>query len=693
MVKPDVPANDPIPATDSSVGGANVPAGRSSTSGGAGRPGRGPRALRASAKLAVSLSALLVATAVTARIVQRLEFETAGGFDVVAAVTLTVLGYTVVCRAIGNAVGWCLLAGGIFAGVSSAAAALAPTAGFFSWLHAWSPWLIYGLLPVPLLFFPDGKLPSANWVSALRLALLGLLIPSVALAVVALPQPNLLSKLEQPVNSVVRSALVVAGVGVACTATALLLSVAALVKRWIHATGDARQQLKWLAVGAACMVIALIMDAAGIPGAWIAAAMAMPTAATVAVLRYRLYDIDLYINRSIVYLATSLVLVAMCAALIPLLASTLPGTAGVGPLVIVTGCLVLVVDPLRRRIQRALDHALRGDRNDPYAAIARLGRTIVSTSDASQLLAAVVENVAVSLRLPYVAVLIQRGNEVLYRTETGRSHVLPTECFPMTYQEVEVGRLIVARRSAGEPFTAREVDLLGDLARHAGIAAHSALLTLELQRSREQLRRDLEEERRKLRHDLHDSIGPMLAGLLMQAGAGRAQIDRQYPARSAGALEALEQGLLGCVSEVRRLINGLHRPASLDQLGLVGAIQESARTFEDTTTQVTIEHSPLPELPAAVEVAAYRIVNEALTNVVKHSHARLATVHLEMRGDALFVCVIDDGVGIEASARPGEGLHSMRERASELGGSCVVERLQVGTKVEAGLPTRSGREQ
>jgi signal transduction histidine kinase len=402
-----------------------------------------------------------------------------------------------------------------------------------------------------------------------------------------------------------------------------------------------------------------------------------------------MYDIDLLINRAIVYLVTSIVLIALCVALIPLIASTVSGTTAVGSLVLLTGCLVLVVDPLRRIVQRALDHALRGDRNDPHAAIARLGRTIVSTSDASQLLTAIAENIRTSLRLPYAAVFIQRGEELLAKTETGRGGILPTTTLAMKYHGEPVGRIVVAQRSEGEPFSSKDIDLLGELAGQAGIAAHAALLALEIQGSRERLRRELEEERRKWRHDLHDSLGPMLAGLVMQAGAGKAEAHTSA-STSTGVLEVLELGLRRCMDEVRLLINDLHRPAALDQIGLVGAIQESVGNFQNSVLSVTVESFILPELPAAVEVAAYRIVNEALTNVVKHAHAHHAKVELRMHSGVLRVCVIDDGVGMVPNRRLGEGLLSMRERASELGGHCDAERLSDGgTRVTASLPVRT----
>lgn len=642
-----------------------------------------------SALLVVVATVVLVSVALTARIVGDSGFENFDGFEVAAAVAFTVLGYAVVWRAAANRVGWCLLIGGLFGGVSAAAAALEPVSLIFSWLHAWSPWPTYALLPVALLFFPDGRLPSIKWRWVLRLGIVGLVVPAVGLAVAALFDPHLLVILDTPSTPTVRAAMVLTGIGVLCTGAAFMLSVAGLVVRWRRAEGDTRQQLKWLALGAGGMVAALVAVAWGVPGAWMLASMAVPLTATVAILRYRLYDIDLLINRSFVYAATGLILLAFCAVLISVLASSLLDVTDIGSLVVITVCLVLVVNPLRVLVQRWVNHLLRGHRDDPHAVIAQLGRTIVSTSDAGQLLPAVVNEIAGSLRLPYVALLIEGIDGAIVRTEKGRSNLLPEKCFPMTYQGAGVGQLVVAQRSVSEPLTSREDMLLSDLASHVGIAAHAVKLTLELQRSRERLRRDLEEERRRLRHDLHDSLGPMLAGLVMQAGAGRAKA-KGLTGESEVSLDALEQGLRRCVDEVRCLINGLHRPTALDQVGLIGAIHESARGFDGAMTRIEVLDTTLPELPAAVEVAAYRIATEALTNVIRHSSATHAFVELTVNADTLRLRVEDDGRGIDSKVHRGEGLHSMRERAAELGGVCMVERSTTGgTAVTADLPIRS----
>jgi len=272
---------------------------------------------------------------------------------------------------------------------------------------------------------------------------------------------------------------------------------------------------------------------------------------------------------------------------------------------------------------------------------------------------------------------------------------------PLTYQRETVGELSVSTRSRGEPFSPTDRRLLDDLARQAGIAAHAVRLTADLRRSRERLVTAREEERRRLRRDLHDGLGPQLGAQMLNVGAARHLIVAD-PTAAAALLDWMETDLQTSLADIRRLVYDL-RPPTLDELGLVGAIEEGAvpyriprgRPHEGATNlQIAIKAPErLPALPAAVEVAAYRIVQEALTNVARHANARACTISivLEDATRTLVVSVTDDGIGIPAARRAGVGLTSMRERATELGGTFAVEVVPTGgTCVLARLPLPPG---
>jgi signal transduction histidine kinase len=263
---------------------------------------------------------------------------------------------------------------------------------------------------------------------------------------------------------------------------------------------------------------------------------------------------------------------------------------------------------------------------------------------------------------------------------------------PLAYAGEPVGRLLLAPRASDEPFSPADRRLLDDVARLAGLALHAMRLTADLQRSRERLVTAREEERRRLRRDLHDGLGADLAALNLQVGALRPLIERD-PAAAAGRVPGLQDDIRAAIGDIRRLVYGL-RPPAIDELGLVGALRARAGQYEgdgaagEARLRISVDAPPeLPDLPAAVEVAAYWIVQEALTNVAKHAGARAATVRLGVEGGALVVEVVDDGVGLPAERGIGVGLRSMRERAEELGGACTVEPVPgCGTIVAARLP-------
>jgi two-component system, NarL family, sensor kinase len=266
----------------------------------------------------------------------------------------------------------------------------------------------------------------------------------------------------------------------------------------------------------------------------------------------------------------------------------------------------------------------------------------------------------------------------------------------LIFQGAEIGQLRVARRAPGEDFSEAEMDLLANIARQAGSAVHAAQLTTELQRSRQQLVTALEDERRRIRRDLHDGLGPRLAAHMFKVGSARAVLKESHPLGSR-ILEELENDLEGTLEQIRELVYNL-RPPALDQLGLVGAIQDYAQQINrgkapesnggDGSPLIINVSAPqqLPALPAAVEVAAYRILQEGLANVARHSMARNCKVELAC-DEALRLSISDDGIGLPEMYRTGVGLASMQERADELGGKFQVKALPGGgAQVLAFLP-------
>jgi len=257
---------------------------------------------------------------------------------------------------------------------------------------------------------------------------------------------------------------------------------------------------------------------------------------------------------------------------------------------------------------------------------------------------------------------------------------------PLVYQNERIGRLVLSPRSPGESFNPAEKDLLEDIARHVGVAANTVLLTENLQRSRERIVTAREEERRRLSRDLHDGLGPQLVSLGFKVEAAQ-NLLADDPRAVGDLLSQLKGQIKSSLGDVRRIAYDL-RPPALDQLGLLPAIQEHIASLElPGDLEITIDDpQSIPDLPAAIEVAAYRIVLEAVTNVTQHAKASRATISLRFN-HWLEIEVTDNGLGIPEVNTPGVGISSMRERTAELGGTFSIStQPNGGTQVLVRLP-------
>jgi signal transduction histidine kinase len=260
------------------------------------------------------------------------------------------------------------------------------------------------------------------------------------------------------------------------------------------------------------------------------------------------------------------------------------------------------------------------------------------------------------------------------------------ERIPVHFYEDLVGHLTVARREPNTAPNRADDRVLSLLLPHVATAMHLVRLTADLNAARGQAVRAREEERRRIRRDLHDGLGPVLAGLGLSL-EGVADLVGADPERARVLLVELGESVHATIADVRRLVYEL-RPPALDDLGLLGALRAHVNSMarHPGTVVVTVDApTELPELPAAVEVAIFRIAMEALTNVERHAHAYHCTVRLRL-DDEIELTVEDDGVGINGHSL-GVGVPSMRERVRELNGIWSLEARQpTGTRLRARLP-------
>jgi signal transduction histidine kinase len=486
----------------------------------------------------------------------------------------------------------------------------------------------------------------------------------------------------------------------------LVVDLAAQVYRYWRVSPHAqRQQTKWVLLGlaAALTVVGVNQLASGflsrrisgsplaqnLDGAitWQLAFMLIGIGIGVAVLRYRLWDVDLVINRALLYAALTAAVVIMYVLVVGYLGRALRTQASLWMSLVATGVVAVVIQPLRGLLQRGVNRLTYGQRDEPYAVVTELGRRLATSVD-HQPLASTVQTLAAALKLDYVAIAVRGGGRTVIAAEYGQAALDPL-VLPLEYQSAEVGQLRVGRRRGG-PLTPRDTTLLRNLARQIGPAVHAATLTDDLQRSRMRLVTAREEERRRLRRDLHDGLGPALAGLALTAGAV-ADLIPLDPGSAERTARNLYGEIRNTIGDVRRLVYGL-RPPSLDELGLAGAIQEIVRRHRDASgPDITVViDGQLSGLSAAIEVAAYRITDELLTNVGRHASARACTVRVSRR-DMLELTVTDDGVGMAADAAVGVGLVAIRERAAELGGTVAFGPGQDGgTRVNVRIPVPAG---
>ncbi|WP_433435136.1 sensor histidine kinase [Nonomuraea sp. CA-141351] len=588
---------------------------------------------------------------------------------------------------------WLMCAGGLAAGISDLAQALMFRAaadgdlvlGGYMRLPAQLGWAVCGvtLTMVLPLYSPDGRLPSPRWRPALALGVASITTDFLR-AVLRVPPattpypraiPNPLQVLALAPYADTVSVIAWTGIYVSMALAALSLAV-----RLRHADSVTRRQIGWPLLAFAGYIVFLVVTAFVPEIGWVALGWAalIPVATAFSVMRYRLYGIDTVISRAFVAAGVVAVVSAVyfgAGALSSLFVSGYGQVAGVAA-ALFAGAFF---QPLRRALQRAVDRLLYGAVGDPGVLAERLTQA-VRRGDPARALTSVVSVLRDGLAVEGVAVEVADG-EPRY-VESGRVGTGVREV-PLIWHGERVGRLLVGPPGPRRFPTAHNERVLATLSPYAADVAHAVRMAADLQRSRERILTTREEERRRLRRDLHDGLGQTLSAMAMTINMARLSL-KKSPEAADELLRELHAGMGAVTGDIRELVYGL-RPPALDDLGLVRAVGELAGQ-SSPPAEVEVE-GDLSELPAAVEVAVYRIVQEALTNVRRHAQATTTRIVLQRERSVLRVLIADDGKGLPEGHRSGVGLGSMRERAAELGGICVVSgEPGAGTRVEVMLP-------
>lgn len=585
-----------------------------------------------------------------------------------------------------------------------------PIPDFIIWIPywIWMPGLACWIIFLPL-YFPNGSLPSPRWRWG-AVYCLGLVVFSTVMMMFrvgddempGIPNPfgnEAISSFGISTYSYFQSYWLSCG----------LIAVISLIVRYKNTHIEERKQILWVIYTIMMVIILIIFDMLADRPAdasiinelqlflslqciWIAIG--------ISVLKYRLYDIDIIVNRTVVYIALTAIIILLYIVIVGYLGSLFQTNGNLLISLVATGVVAVIFQPLREYLQHQINQLFYGDREEPYTVLTNLSKQLQGALLPEAVPRHIVETVALALRSPYTALVLEgdesNGPAAEYRQSDFQGIPPKLETFALSYQGDPIGQLWVVPNPDEGGFSSADQRLLLDMLRHAGLALSVSRLTVELQRAREHLVNAREEERRRLRRDLHDGLGPTLAAHTLKVGSARYLL-KEDPDTADRILAGLEHDLSEALQEVRRLVYNL-RPPALDDLGLPDALQRLVLSYDTPNfkTHLTMVES-LPTLSAAAEVAIYRIIQEALANTVRHSQASNCWLELSFREQAekqsaalrpqIILTIRDNGVGLPQEYRAGVGLRSMRERAEELGGSLVLSsEFGAGTKIEVSLP-------
>lgn len=624
------------------------------------------------------------------------------------------MGALLASRAPDNPIGWIFLVGGISQGIAGfgrewSVLGYVTRPGSLP-LVAWGPWfgwaatVALATLPLALLRFPDGRLAGRRWRIVQWAVVTFASVSILAQMFTATEYTDEMPGLRNPIGIAWAGWDRIEVVAWMCVSATVVLGGLSLVLRWRGATPQLRRPLRWVTITGVMLCVETVLENTPLSDRfdifnWLGPVGFLIFVATItlAVLRYRLWDIDVLIDLSLVYGILTMLVGGLFVAAVAVAGRVLDQRDVFWPALVAIGVFALAFVPLRDRIQQLVDRIRRGSRSDPYRMLSILGRDPDQPAGSALLAEALAVAVEESGWLDYLSVTPTDGVPVTTGSVRTDKHAVT-----LMFSGAEVGRMQVAFR----PGTSGRVGpaQLAELANRVAAVVHAVGIGEAVAQSRRNVAVAREEERRRVRRDLHDGLGPALAAIAMRVDGARMLVAPD-PSRAVEVLARLSDDVRTTIDDVRRLVYDLQPPV-LDAVGLVAALAEQASAFSGANEGATahsdgsvdlaglavelIAPQDFPDLPAAVEIACYRIVCEALANVARHSMACHCQITMALADGMLQIVIDDDGRGITSGARPGVGTASMIERATELGGGCALSSSPMGgTRVTATLPVSS----
>lgn len=638
--------------------------------------------------------------------------------DVALAVTCAPVGALIASHRRDNPIGWLVQAVGLDSAVTVFAQEYAnynlltgpgslPGGAFAYWIGTWIGLLGFFFGALVFLLFPTGRLLSRRWRPVAWLAGAGISISVVSIALSERESLELLrgdDRIETGLGSPTLDAAIL--VGLALVIFSLLASAFALVVRFRRSQGVEREQVKWVTYAA---VIASLVAMAhlwfpDLPESVSAVAYSLvPVAAGIAILKHGLYDIDVVINKTVVFGALAAFITAVYVAIV-VGVGALVGSRGVGLSIVATAIVAVAFQPVKRRVQRIANRLVYGERATPYEVLSEFSHRMASVLSVEDVLPKMAEAAA-------KGVGASRARARLFFVDGDESSVTwPEEStgdswdrlLPVIYKGERVGDIAIDK-PAGERMTPSDDALLSDLASQAGLALHNARLAAELRRKLDEISAQAEELRasrerivtaqnisqQHLERQIHD--GPELRLLAVQSQLDLAERTMEKdPEKATALLDALAAQANETLEELRDLARGVFPPLLQDR-GLVAALDAH---LKKCGVQVSLDISDdlrAARFDDAVESAIYFCFVLALENVVDHAKGARATLSLQREDGWLKFTVADQGPGFDPATTPrGLRLPVMGDRVEALGGSLEV-RSQPGrgTTVEGRVPARA----
>jgi signal transduction histidine kinase len=633
-------------------------------------------------------------------------------FEDVVNMAIPVTGFVIASRRPGNRIGWMALAAGLALGLSRfagqygqhatvAAPGSLPAGRAAIWLSAW-------IWPIPLavvaflfLLFPTGRLRSRRWRPAAWFVGVVFALSTVAVLVGATREwSHPFASFQQMVSPPVLAAMLI------LFPAALVVSGAAVVVRYVRSSGDERLQLKWFAAAAVLVVATFFPVILSNSNSVVAAVLnnlaflCLNAAIAIAILKYRLYEIDIVINRAVLYGTLAAFITAVYVGLV----------AGVGTLVgnrhsallsaLAAAVVAIAFQPVRQWAGRLANRVVYGRRATPYQVLSDFARRIGGAYASEDVLPQMAQIVAAGTGAERVVVWLRVDDELYPEASSdGGPHPAPRPVegqalpslpdadvsVPVVYQDELLGAISI-RMPRGEPLRPAGEQLVADVASQAGLALSNAGLVEDLRASRQRLVAAQDEERRRLERNLHDGAQQDLVALAIKLRLAGAAADED-PAQTKEIIGELQADAAAALENLRDLARGIYPPLLAD-LGLVAALNGQARK---SPVPVAVEADGIGRLPQDTEAAVYFCCLEALQNIAKYARATQARICLQAQDGMLCFTVSDDGAGYDARRTVmGSGQRNMADRLAALDGRLEVRSAPgQGTVVTARLPLRS----